>query len=240
MQRALDDSPTQADRAFALLHLGDLAFNAGDPSTALGYYRAALDAQPTSAAAQAGAARAEVALGHTETAVAIYEALTARGLEPFYLLQYAELLESIGRSGEAAERYRLYEQQEGEFSARELLPDATYTLFLADHGQAELALEKARRAVDTAPFVDTLDAYAWALHRSGRHDEAWEAMERALALDTPSALFHYHAGMIRLALGDAAGAREHLSRTLDINPHFNLVAARIASDTLDGLADDSR
>jgi hypothetical protein len=65
-------------------------------------------------------------------------------------------------------------------------------------------------------------------------------MERALALDTPSALFHYHAGMIRLALGDAAGAREHLSRTLDINPHFNLVAARIASDTLDGLADDSR
>ena len=236
MQRALDDSPTQADRSFALLHLGDLAFNAGDATTALDYYRAALDAQPDSAAALAGTARAEAALGHTDTAVATYEALTARGLEPFYLLQYAELLESIGRSDEAAEQYRLYEQQESEFSAREFLPDATFTLFLADHGQPELALEKAQRAVDTAPFVDTLDAYAWALHRNGRHEDAWAAMEQALALDTPSALYHYHAGMIRLALGDTAGAREHLSRALDINPHFNRVAAAIARDTLDELA----
>ena len=115
-------------------------------------------------------------------------------------------------------------------------PTRTFTLFLADHGQPELALEKAQRAVDTAPFVDTLDAYAWALHRNGRHEDAWEAMEQALALDTPSALYHYHAGMIRLALGDTAGAREHLSRALEINPHFNRVAAAIARDTLDELA----
>ena len=60
-------------------------------------------------------------------------------------------------------------------------------------------------------------------------------MERALALDTPSALYHYHAGMIRLALGDTAGAREHLTQALDINPHFNLVAAAVAADTLDEL-----
>ena len=78
--------------------------------------------------------------------------------------------------------YRLYEREEGEFAAQEFLPDATYTLFLADHGQAELALANAQRAVDVAPFVDTLDAYAWALHRNGRHEEAWEAMERALPL----------------------------------------------------------
>ena len=62
-------------------------------------------------------------------------------------------------------------------------------------------------------------------------------MERALALDTPSALYHYHAGMIRLALGDTAGAREHLTRALDINPHFNLVAATHATTTLNTLDD---
>ena len=32
MQRALDDAPTPADEAFALVHLGELAFNAGDPN----------------------------------------------------------------------------------------------------------------------------------------------------------------------------------------------------------------
>lgn len=173
MQRALDDAPTPADRSFALLHLGDLAFNAGDATAALGYYRSALDALPDSVAALAGKARAEAALGQTQTAIADYEELVGRDLEPFYTLQYGELLESIGRSDDAATQYRLYEQQETEFSAREFLPDATFTLFLADHGQPGVALTNAQRAVDTAPFIDTQDAYAWALHKNGRHEEAW-------------------------------------------------------------------
>ena len=137
MQRALDDAPTPADRSFALLHLGDLAFNVGDATSALDYYRAALDALPDSAAAFAGQARAEAALGETNTAITHYEALIERGLEPFYILQYAELLDSIGRADDAADNYRIYEREEGEFAAQEFLPDATYTLFLADHGQAE-------------------------------------------------------------------------------------------------------
>ena len=235
MQRALDDSPTPADRSFALLHLGDLAFNAGDAAVALDYYQSALDALPDSSAALAGRARAEAALGQTQLALADYEDLVGRGLEPFYTLQYAELLESIGRSDDAATQYRLYGQQEAEFAAQEYLPDATFTLFLANHGQPELALANAQRAVDIAPFLDTQDAYAWALHMNGRDEEAWDAIEQALALDTPSALYHYHAGMIRYALGDHVGARDHLTTALEINPHFNLVAAAIAQDTLDDL-----
>jgi len=235
MQRALDDAPTPADRSFALLHLGDLAFKAGDAGTALDYYGAALGSLPDSAAALAGRARAEAALGQTDAALADYEELVERGIEPFYTLQYAELLESIGRADEAAAQYRLYSEQEAEFAAQEFLPDATYTLFLADHGQPELALHNAQRAVDIAPFIDTQDAYAWALHRNGRHEDAWAAMERAFALDTPSALYHFHAGMIRHALGDDDGARQHLTMALDINPHFNLVGAATAQTTLDQL-----
>jgi tetratricopeptide (TPR) repeat protein len=138
----------------------------------------------------------------------------------------------LGRSDEAATYYEMYAQQEAIHAANELLPDGTYTLFLADHGQEELALTQAQRAVDVAPFVDTLDAYAWALHRNGRDDEARDAIDAALVLDTPSALFHYHAGMIRLALGDEAEAQQHLARALDLNPHFNPVGAVVASDTL--------
>jgi tetratricopeptide (TPR) repeat protein len=235
MQRALDDAPTPADRSFALLHLGDLAFNDGDATTALDYYERALDALPDSAAALAGRARAEAALGQTERALADYEELVGRGLEPFYTLQYGELLESIGRPDDAGVQYERYGRQEAEFAAQEYLPDATYTLFLANHGQAELALANAQQAVDIAPFLDTQDAYAWALHMNGRDEEAWAAMEEALALGTPSAVYHFHAGMIRLALGDEFGARDHLTMALDINPHFNLVAAAVANETLDEL-----
>jgi tetratricopeptide (TPR) repeat protein len=232
MQRALDDAPTPADRSFALLHLGDLAFNAGDANTALGHYRSALEALPDSAAALAGKARAEAALGQTETALDDYRTLVARGLEPFYVLQYAQLLESLGRDDESAEQYAIYEQQESEFAAQEVLPDATFTLFFADHGKPEIALEMAEKAVRAAPFLDTWDAYAWALHANGRHEEAWEAIQEALALGTPNALYHHHAGMIRLALGDEAGAVEHLTRALEINPHFQFVAAQDAEETL--------
>ena len=52
------------------------------------------------------------------------------------------------------------------------------------------------------------DAHAWALHVNGRDAEALVWLARALALGTRNALFHYHAGMIHLALGDRAAARE--------------------------------
>jgi tetratricopeptide (TPR) repeat protein len=232
MQRALDDAPTAADRAFALLHLGDLAYNAGDATTALEHYRSTRSVKPDSAAALAGIARAEAALGQTEAALAHYEELVGLGREPFYLLRYGELLDSLGRDDEAAVEYERYAEQEAVHAAREVIPDASFTLFLADHGQAEAALTQARRAVETAPFVESQDAYAWALHRNGRHADAWEAMEDALVLGTPNALFHYHAGMIRRALGDDQGAQDHLTRALDINPHFNVVAADVAEQTL--------
>lgn len=232
MQRALDDAPTPADRSFALLQLGDLAFNDGDAATALTHYIAALGAQPDSAAALSGKARAEAALGNTETALTDYETLIARRLEPFYILQYADFLQSLGRDADAAEQYRLYEQQESEFAAQEVLPDATFTLFFADHGKPDIALEQAQGAVEAAPFLDTHDAYAWALHANGRHEEAWQAMEKALALNSRNALFHYHAGMIRQALGDFDGAREHLELALEINPHFNPAKAQVAEATL--------
>jgi tetratricopeptide (TPR) repeat protein len=145
------------------------------------------------------------------------------------------LLESLGRHADAALQYEIYEQQETEFSSREVLPDATFTLFFADHGQPAIALEKAQRAVEAAPFLDTQDAYAWALHKNGRNAEAWQAMQDALALGTPNALYHYHAGMIRHALDDPDGARQHLTTALDINPHFNLVAAATARTTLASL-----
>ena len=53
-----------------------------------------------------------------------------------------------------------------------------------------------------------------------------------MQLGERNALFRYHAGMIRLALGDLEGARSDLTEALSINPWFNPLAAPIAVSTL--------
>lgn len=69
------------------------------------------------------------------------------------------------------------------------------------------------------------DAYAWALHRNGRNSEALEWVNKAMSLGTKNALFEFHAGVIKEALGDVAGARLNYASALAINPSFNALQA---------------
>jgi hypothetical protein len=55
---------------------------------------------------------------------------------------------------------------------------------------------------------------------------------RALSLGTRNALFWFHAGMIRLGLGDREGARSDLARALDTNPDFSIRYSAEAARTL--------
>jgi tetratricopeptide (TPR) repeat protein len=232
MQRALEDAPNAADRAFAHFQLGELDFNAGDPNGALEHYRAALSASPENPAALAGEARALAALGEIDAALDTYEALVERAPEPTYLLEYGELLESLGRTSEASAQYEIFTVTQELFAANGVQPDAVLALFQADHGDPAAALAAAEEALAGNPFVTVDDAYGWALHRNGRDEEALAAVDRALSLGYPNARFHYHAGMISLALGDEERARDELTRALEINPYFNPLEAEAASSTL--------
>jgi tetratricopeptide (TPR) repeat protein len=235
MQRALDDAPTPADEAFALVHLGELAFNAGDPEAALTFHVAALEAAPSDVAALAGRARAEAASGQVETALDHYAEVVDRAPEPGYILEYADLLRARGRHAEAAAQYELFTTVQRLFADSGVQPDATAALFEAEHGDPSTALTIAEANLAVNPFVDAYDAYAWALHRNGRDAEARAAIERALALGTASAQFHYHAGVIEHALGDDQAARRHLRSAIDINPSFHPIAALDAQRLLEQL-----
>ena len=232
MERALADAPTGADRAFALVQLGGLAFDQGDAAGALERYNEALDVHPADVAALAGKARAEAALGQVETALDHYAELVARAPEPGYLLEYGRLLESLGRDDEAAAQYAVFEATSRLFAANGVEPDAAATLFDADRGNIDRALAEADAGLATRPFVTMHDARAWALHGAGRDHEAQAAIDQALALGTRNAGFHFHAGMIALALGDTATARAQLTEALAINPFFDPLSAPIARTAL--------
>ena len=207
MERALVEAPTGADQAFALYYLGELAFNAGDPNAALGLYNEALATSPHDPAALAGKAKAEAALGQTETALDHYAAARAA-------LPRAELRPRVRRAAAVARPHRRGRRQYAVFVATQQLfeangvePDAAATLFDAAHGDPAAALADAEAGIATRPFLTMQDADAWALHVNGRDAEALTASDRALQTGMRNASFHYHAGMIKQSLGDRDGAR---------------------------------
>jgi tetratricopeptide (TPR) repeat protein len=232
MRRALDDAATASNRAFALVHLGGLAADQGDANAALTYYRDALVAAPDDAAALAGKAKAEAALGQVETALDDYAAVVARAPEPGYIVEYARLLESVGRTQEAEAQYRVVQATQRLFAANGVEPDAVETLLEVERGNVAKAVADAERGIASRPFVAMHDAHAWALHAAGRHGEARVAIDRAKALGTRSALFEFHDGMISLALGDTTRARTALTAALAINPNFDPLSAKAAREAL--------
>jgi hypothetical protein len=80
-------------------------------------------------------------------------------------------------------------------------------------------------------YVD--DTYAWVLFRAGRLDDARRASEQAMRLGTPDARILYHAGAIRIAVGDPAG-RALVEKALALNPRFDATGAAEARALLDG------
>ena len=235
MQQALDDAPTGADKAFAMYYLGELAFNSGDINGALTYYRSALDASPNDSASLAGKAKAEAALGQNLTALDDYATLVQRTPEPSYLIEYGELLQSLGRTGEADKQYAIFGTTQQLFEANGVAPDSTPSLFYADHGDPARALQNAEKGIGTRPFVVMYDAYAWALHQNARDAEALTAVDKAIEPGMKNALFHFHKGMIEASLGNADAARFELTKALEINPHFSPLNVPVATATLASL-----
>jgi tetratricopeptide (TPR) repeat protein len=232
MQRALDDAPNPSQQAFARYHLGDLALLDGDREGALAHYEAGLRAEPSSPALVEGRARAKAALGRTDEAVADMAEAVERTPEPGYVLYYGELLESLGRTAEAQQQYELFRAEQRLFEANGVVVDVEAALFEADHGDPARAVTVAEAGLASRPFLDMEAAYAWALHRAGRHAEAAAAIGRARSLGTRNPLFEFRAGMIERALGNADAARGHLGAAVAMNPAFHPLHAPAARTAL--------
>lgn len=111
----------------------------------------------------------------------------------------------------------------------------TLALLYATRGEnTEEALRLAAEERRVRDDIYTEDAYAWALYRAGRLGEALAAAERATRLGTPDARLLFHAGAIRLALGERRAGVELLQRALRLNPGFDRTGAAEARRLLAG------
>lgn len=221
LDQALAVANARSDISFVLFHLGELAFNAGDHAAAAAYYADGLARDPDNLELLAGQAKVQAALGDVDAALTAYAQVVQRRPQPTYLVEYGELLESVGRDDEAKAQYDVADAASLLAADAGVETDIEVALYHADHARPDRALEIAEAQYQTRRSVQVEDALAWALHANGRDEEALEHAELAQQLGTDNALWHYHRGMIQLALDMRDDARASLTLALETNPAFS-------------------
>ncbi|HJU55773.1 MAG TPA: tetratricopeptide repeat protein [Pyrinomonadaceae bacterium] len=218
--------------AWCLVHLGDELTNAGKLAEAEREYDRALYYFPDYPLALNAKARARVAAGDTEAAIALYQKSLDRVPAPDAAIALGDIYAKLGKTVEAKRQYDLVE-----FVERTGAGAGTYSrqlaLFWADHDmKLDEALEVARRERGLRADIYTSDALAWCLYKKGQLAEAKTAIDEALRLGTRDPRLLYHAGMIYKALDDHGRAAQYLKAALAINPSFDVLQAEVARQTL--------
>ena len=201
MRLALSNAASAADVAFTRYYLGHLQLKAGHANAALQEVSAGLAVAPGDTTLLEGRAKAESALGQTSRALADFQLVVNRVPQPGYVLEYGVLLQANGHAQAAARQWQLFRTEARLFRANGVTLDVDQILFEADHGSPTVAVRMGLRALRTRPFLDTYDAYAWALHRAGRDRQALVQVNIALHTGIHNPLFLHHRSEIERSLG---------------------------------------
>jgi len=206
--------------AWTFVEAGMMYWQQGDYQGADAIFSEALRWVPNYPSALVG--RGRVALAEGQASAAITDFATAQRLHP--LVETAWLLGdayALAHDTEHAQQAYAEAERLGRRGDR-----FTLALFLASKNRnAEQAVHllEAERSTRGGIYVD--DAYAWALYRAGRFDEARRASAQALRLGTHDARLLFHAGAIALATGEPAEGRKLIEEALALNPGFDMSGA---------------
>jgi tetratricopeptide (TPR) repeat protein len=205
-------APGAENTAWARVQLGNLLLSQGHVTAAEAVYAEALAERPGYPHGEVGLARAAAARGRLDLAAQGYEAALERLPLPELAIGLAAIYEAQGRADEAAAQRGLVRAMQLLSAGAGVDVDMELALFDADHGDDPAgAVARARTAYARRPSLYAADALAWALHRAGQHDEAARYSAEALRLGTRDPALRLRAGLIAVAAGDAAAAREHLT-----------------------------
>ena len=236
MRSAHQAAGTRDDAAWAMVHLGDLFFDAGALRPALVRYERAARIAPSNLLGRAGIAKVAAARGDLAKAARLMEEVVAGSGEPGYPALLSEYYLAAGRPKKASRAFRIFREREAAERSNGTDTDLETALIQADRGTSlQDALRRARAEYGKRRSIHVADALAWVLYADGRYARAAKYSKESLRLGTKSALFHFHAGMIAKRLDRRDSAEQHLERALDINPYFSVRHAPTARRVLDRL-----
>jgi tetratricopeptide (TPR) repeat protein len=237
MERAIaagkDDSQPAESIAWAEWQFANDHFNLGNLATAETYYMRALKTYPNYYRALAGMAQVRAAQEHYGDAVEYYKKAIAILPLPEYVAALGDVYTRTNRPAEARKQYALVEYIGKLNALNKILYNRELAYFYADHEiNLTESLELARREIEYRKDIYAYDLLAWSLHKNRNSDEARAAIQEALKLGTKDAKLFFHAGMIYYRLGQKEVAKEYLTRALATNPHFHVLHAETAAQTL--------
>ena len=233
MQLAVESgSPTGENTAWTRVQLGHLYFNQGDLDSAEREYQQALVGLPNFVHAEAALARLAAARGDWASARSGYAIVANQLPLPEYVIAAGELELAAGDEPAAQQHFALVAAIDQLYQANGSVTDLEMALFLADHGDAQEAVRRARTAYAQRPSIKGAEVLAWALSQAGQHSEAQTLIAQAMRLGTKDASLWYHAGMIAQRNGDIAQAKTLLQAALDLNPYFSPLYAERARQML--------
>ena len=223
--------------AWYQFQVGELYFNTGQTDEAARNYTAALDSFNNYYLALAGLGKVRAAQGNYAEATDFYERAVAIIPQPDFLAALGDLYTLTGHTDKAKRQYDTVEFIGKLATINQVIYNRQLARFYTNHDQKlETALQLASNEIAVRKDIYGYDTLAWALYKNGRYQEAAQAIDQAMKLGTRDALLYYHAGMISVGLGDQARGQKLLSEALSINPHFDLLQARIAQATLSHLS----
>lgn len=237
MQLAVDSgTPNSENTAWVRTQLANLYFNQGDLPRAELEYQLTLQNRPNYVYALAGLGRVRAAQGRMEEAIQFLNQAVTLMPMPEFVIMLGDLYQAAGQPEAASQQYQLVATIERLYRANGVDMDLEIALFNADHDKdLGETVELARKAYASRASIHAADALAWALYKTANYEEAKKYSEEALQLGTKDPLKLFHAGMIALALGDKEHAREYLEEALAVNPHFSILYAEQAQQTLETL-----
>jgi tetratricopeptide (TPR) repeat protein len=240
MQQAITDSDETGlsgeNAAWYHFQLGELYFNTNQIDKADAQYMAALKLFDNYYLALAGLGKVSAAQGRYTEAIQYYERAVAIIPQPDLLSALGDLYRVTGSPDKAKKQYTTVEFIGKLEAINKVIYNRQLALFYANHNfNLQESLQLAQNELMTRKDIYAYDTYAWSLYKNHRYVEALKAMQQAMSLNTRDALLNYHAGMIYEALGNSDQAEAYLSQAIQINPHFDLLQARIAQATLSRL-----
>ncbi|MGK3985336.1 tetratricopeptide repeat protein [Sorangium sp. So ce136] len=213
--------------AWTLSQAAMMLWHEGDHEAADRVFARALAAQGEYPPALVGRARVALARGAWGRAVELLERAHRQSPDAATAWLLGDARTAAGDHAGAAEAYARAVDA-GRRSDRR-----TLALYYATKGlEREEALRLAAAERGLRADIYTEDAHAWALYRAGKLPEARAASDRALALGTRDARLLYHAGAIRIALGDLEEGERLVRTALDLNPRFDMTGAAEAEQLL--------
>jgi len=233
IQKAIEMRMPVENIAWSEYQLGEELFQTGEMALAEKAYLAALEEYPGYYRGLAGLAKVRAAQGRYTDAVDLFKKAIAAVPYPEYAAALGDVYQKLGNEQEAKKQYELVEFIGYLSQINQQIHNRDLALFYADHNlKNSESLELARKELEVRHDIYSWDVLAWSLYKNGKIPEAADAISHALAQGTKDAQLFFHAGMIYENLGDSAKAKSYLRQALANNPHFSILNAGRAVETL--------